>query len=96
MARALNLEATINVPRNMLFDDLRLTPLVVEKIDEQATEVFHTFLRRHGEDPAQINIEIRIRELDRAKWQKQQGDPTTWQHVPFYVKAVITRRPRIF
>lgn len=96
MARALNLEATINVPRNMLFDDLRLTPLVVEKIDDEATEVFHKFLRRHGEDPAQINIDIRIREVDQDKWRARQGDPTTWQHVPVYVKAVITRRPRIF
>jgi len=96
MARSLNLEATINVPRNMLFDDLRLTPVVTERIDEQAMEVFRGFLRRSGEDPDSINIEIRVRTVDRAKWEQRQADPTTWQHVPFYVKAVITRRPRIF
>lgn len=95
MPKSLNVNCTIQVPRNMLFADLRLTPAVMEKIDDQAMNVFAGWLRRHGEDPAAIEITITGRTLDKEKNQQQLVDPSTAQHVPFHVVATVRRRLRI-
>ena len=95
MARWLNVSCTIQVPRNMLFADLRLTPILTEQIDDQAMNVFATWARRHGEDPAQLEFTITSRAVDREKNQQQLVDSTTAQHVPFHVAAVVRRRLRI-
>jgi predicted hotdog family 3-hydroxylacyl-ACP dehydratase len=95
MARSLNVSCTIQVPRNMLFADLRLTPAVLEKMDDQAMTVFAGWARKHGEDPAALEFTITGRTLDKEKNQQQLVDPSTAQHVPFHVAATVRRRLRI-